>query len=380
MTVNGRLRIGVVGTSSHVANTHLTYLASYPRAELAAVCGRNADRTAATAARFGIPVGYTDFADMLDRGKLDAVVIGSPDDLHSSMALAALDHGLHVLCEKPLARTTAEAQAMYCRAEDAGVKHMTNFSWRWLPAQRYARALIDQGWIGKPFDCTIVFRGGYGRDSAYAWRFDTLRGDGVLGDLGSHAFDLARWYVGEIRRVATTARAFIARDTVGTERAESASDSALTLVDFLNGAHGVVVVSAVSHLGEREMEQRIRIHGERGTLEVDYTKPGSAIRYAGATDGEFQTLRIPEQFAGSRPEDPFAVFEELSVGDRFFVDAILDDLPISPSFEDGVEVQRVLDAAREAGRTGHWVDVDARSTGHTGGELLTEKRWLRQRP
>ena len=352
-----QLKVGVVGTSTHVASTHLTYLTSHRRAAVAAVCGRNPARTSRTAQQFGIPEFYTDYATMLDQARLDAVVIGSPDDLHYAMVMAAIERGLHVICEKPLAQSAEEALRMFQRAEAIGVKHMTNFSWRWLPAQRYARHLIDEGRLGRIYDCTVVFRGGYGRDGSYAWRFDASRGDGVLGDLGSHAVDLARWYVGDVRRITASCQTTVRRSDPDGQPLESANDSAHLLLEFASGAHGSVTVSAVSHVGERDMEQRIVLHGENGTLEVDYTKPLSEIRFAEAPDGPFERLVIPDEFAGPHPDDPFSVFEHLSVGDRFFVDAVLDDLPVSPSFAEGVAVQRLLDAANLAARERRWVDI-----------------------
>lgn len=357
MPIRERVRVGVIGTSTHVANTHLSYLKSHPRCDLAAICGRNPGRAQAVAARFEIPQVFTDYRRMLDDAELDAVVVASPDDLHYGMTMDVLDRGLHVLCEKPLAGDAAQARAMYRRAEEQCVKHMTFFSWRWLPPQRYTKVLIDQGAIGRPFDCEIDFRGGYGRSPTYAWRFDAARSPGVLGDLGSHAIDLASWYLGPVARISAHTATFIERPAAPGTRPRQSSDSAIILIEFTSGAHGTIQVSAVSHVGEREMEQRITLHGEDGAIEATYTAPASGLQYISADQQRFHHVSIPPEFAGSAPASPFRVFRELSVGDRLFIDAILDDRPICPSFREGLSTQLILDAAAEAARSGHWIPI-----------------------
>lgn len=358
MPSRDRVRVGVVGTSPHVADTHLKYLASHPCCEIAAICGRNQDRAAAIAARFTVPRIFTDYRELLANGKLDAVVIASPDDLHYPMTMEALDHGLHVLCEKPLARHGAQALAMYRRAELARVKHMIFFSWRWLPAQHYVKALIERGALGRPFECQITFRGGYGRGHAYAWRFDAARSDGVLGDLGSHVIDLARWYLGPVTRVSAHLATFIERPDPRGGRLSQSNDSAIILLEFASGAHGSIQVSSVSHTGERDMEQRIVLQGERGAIEATYTAPMSDLLYISADGSRYEHLEIPPEYRGSDADSPFTVFQQLSVGDRLFIDAILEDRPISPSFREGARVQLILDAAGEAARAGRWVTVE----------------------
>jgi predicted dehydrogenase len=131
-----RLRVGVIGTSGYTQVSHLPRIASHPRAELAAVCGRDLDRTNEVAQKRGIRGVYTDYREMIARGDLDAVVVSAPDDLHYEMTMEALDAGLHVLCEKPLASNAAQARQMLDKAEEAGVVHMVCFTYRWLPHYR----------------------------------------------------------------------------------------------------------------------------------------------------------------------------------------------------------------------------------------------------
>lgn len=356
--IGGTVRVGVVGTSAHVEAMHLAPLANYPRATLAALCGRNSDRAGRVAAKFGVPLTFADYREFIQRGELDAVIIASPDDWHHAMTLDALAAGLHVLCEKPLGLDARQAQEMYRRAEEVGVKHMTNFSWRWLPHHRYLRRLVQEGYLGRCFGAEFHFLHGFGRTASYDWRFDQQRANGVLADLGSHVIDLARWLVGDVCRVACRANAFVERSYADGTHPVPANDTAQLLVDFANGAQGLVNLSAVAEVADRGVEQRVTLHGSDGTLEAFYSRLGATVRGVRKNGTSFETLAIPDEFWGdANRDDPFDVFQHQSVGDRLFVDAILDDQPLRPSFADGVRVQQVIDAALEANRLGQWVEV-----------------------
>ena len=119
-----KVRVGVIGTSGYADIAHLPRVKSHPGAELAAICGRNRARAEEMAGKYGIPLVFTDYRNMIEKGALDALIVSTPDDLHYPMTMDALDAGLHVLCEKPLALNRTEAKQMYEKAEGAGVKHM----------------------------------------------------------------------------------------------------------------------------------------------------------------------------------------------------------------------------------------------------------------
>ncbi len=136
-----RVRVGVIGTSWYADFMHLAALKSHPNAHIAAICGRNRERAEELARKHDIPRAFTDYRAMIDQAGLDAVVVCTPDDLHYPMTMAALDAGLHVLCEKPLALTLTQARAMLAKAESAGVRHMTYFTHRWEPHNRLTMLL-----------------------------------------------------------------------------------------------------------------------------------------------------------------------------------------------------------------------------------------------
>src|SRR4051794_17341878 len=125
--MNDRIRIGMVGTSWWADDMHLPSLTSHPQADVAAIAGRGREAAGAMAGKYHIAQVYSDYRQMIDQVRLDAVVISIPDNLHYEVAMAALDAGLHVLCEKPLALNAAQAKAMYKKAEGKGVRHMTYF-------------------------------------------------------------------------------------------------------------------------------------------------------------------------------------------------------------------------------------------------------------
>ena len=172
-----KVRVGIIGTSWWVDLMYVPSLRSYPDAEVAAVCGRNSERAAEVAKKFGGARIFTDYREMIAAGSLDAVVIAVPDDLHREMTIAALDAGLHVLCEKPLANNLADANEMLRRAEVAGVKHMVLFTWRWQPHWRYIKHLVDTGYIGRPLRARFAFISGaaFQEGSSGQWRYDGRR-------------------------------------------------------------------------------------------------------------------------------------------------------------------------------------------------------------
>jgi len=358
--------VGVVGTSWWSDWWHVPYLRSHPRAKVRAVCGRNRARAEEVAAKHSIPRFFTDFREMIRSSEVEAIVVAVPDDLHYAVTMAALDAGLHVICEKPLAVTVRDARAMCEKAESAGVTHMTYFTYRWMPWYRYVRELIQAGAIGRCYHCSIRYLGSYGRGKTYAWRFDRARCCGVLGDLGSHMIDLSRWFVGDISGVSADLRTFVERDPPEGGRLEPANDAAVLVLRFAGGGHGTIQVSAVAQTAERNQEQHVVLHGEKGTIEVDVTMTaGAEVRVAGQ-EGQFAVAPVPDRFWGttdrSRPlmQQIAHLFSTEPIGDRLFIDAVLEGRQVEPSLHDGLEAQLVIDAAIRSHAEGRWVGVGER--------------------
>ena len=136
---------------------HLPALHAHPNAEIIAICGRNPENAQRMAARWNIPQIYTDYRTMIDRGDLEAIVVSTANDTHYPMTMKALQSGLHVLCEKPLALTYAQAQEMADLAEEKGLKHMVPFTYSFMPTARYLKELIESGYIGQPYHLNMRY-------------------------------------------------------------------------------------------------------------------------------------------------------------------------------------------------------------------------------
>jgi predicted dehydrogenase len=349
-----KVRVGVVGTSEWADWIYLSSLATHPRAQLAALCGRDQARAGEVAAKHGIPQVFADYNEMIARGGLDALIVASPDDLHHQITMAALDAGLHVLCEKPLALTAAQAKQMYTRAEVAGVVHMAMFTYHWFPAYQYLHELVGQGYIGQPYDADLTFVMGHARNLAYQWRFDGQRANGALGDLGSHAFYIVRWLLGDIVAVTARLATFVPRPGPDGAPGTPTNDSALLLLECASGAQVSVRVSAADHTLGHWARHQIALYGQAGTLEADAFQ--AALRGARAPGTEAELLPVPERLLGAGDRtDPFDPIFSRSAGARAFVDAIVEGRAVGPTFFDGLKAQEAIDAALESHRSGRRV-------------------------
>jgi predicted dehydrogenase len=360
--MNEQVQVGIIGTSWWTDMMLLPSLTSHSRARVTAICGRNHERAQEMADKYDVPTVYTDYHELIEKGGLDALVVAAPDDLHHPMTMAALDAGLHVLCEKPMASNAQQAREMLDKAEAAGVKHMVLFTWRWMPHFQYLHGLVEDGYIGRPFHAQFSFQGGYARDDDYAWRFDWQRANGIVGDLGSHMIDLARWFVGDVVKVSANLATFVERQGIDGQPLDPANDSAVVSLEFANGAQGTVQASAVANIGDRGMKQHIDLYGEAGALQADViffgSESGAILRGVQGDDEPVQMLTVPDEFWGDVDRSDFTdamvpgVFEKQSAGPRLFIEAILEDKPLSPNFYDGYKVVEVVDAALKSAETG----------------------------
>lgn len=354
------IRIGVVGTSWFADGFHLPNLASHPDAKITAICGRRRERAEELATKYAIPHIFTDYRDMIANGLLDAIVIVTPDALHYPITMIALDAGLHVLCEKALAMNADQAKEMYEKAEVTRRKHMVMFTWHWVPHFIYLQQLIEQGFVGCPYHFHIRCEGDYGRDATYGWRFDRREGNGILGDLGSHAIDFARRYVGDIVKVSGHFTTFVQRPGSIGDALDAANDDALLVVECANGAHGSIHVGAVTLGGKTS----VGLYGEAGSLELDFTFEGAELRGLRQGEEAWQTLEVPNILWHDADrkapfiDQVFGLFKTQPIGNRLFIDAILEDRPMDSTFYDGWKAQQVIDAAILSHEQGRWIAIE----------------------
>jgi predicted dehydrogenase len=342
---------------------YLPSLLSHPSAHVVAISGRDAKRAAEVAAKFGGAQVFTDYRRLIDSGELDAVIIAAPDDLHYEMTVAALDAGLHVLCEKPLASNATLARELHQRAVYAQVKHMVLFTWRWQPHWRYVKHLVETGYIGRCYHARFEFLGSFALDKGYKWRFDSRRANGVTGDLGSHMIDFARWYVGDVTRVHADLPVFIDQSKTAEPPPLPANDAGFLTLEFIGGGRAQIHVSAVSLLGDEGVRLSVALHGDAGTLEARHTyfgiDAGITLRGIRAGEPSFTKLVVPEDFldGGVDPRQIFDPYLKQSAGPRLFIDAIKTDKPAAPDFGVGVGVQEIVDAALLSSAEKRWLDI-----------------------
>ena len=362
-----KVRIGVVGTSWWADAMYLPALEAHPLADVRAVVGATRpEHTRAFAAAWGIPATYGATEAMLDGEELDAVLVLSRNDDHLRSATAAIERGLHVLCEKPLALSAPDARAMAEAAARAGIITRVPFTYRVMPVNRYVKELVDEGYIGRPYHLDMRYFTGYGRDGEYAWRFDAgVAGSGVSGDIGSHFIYLARWYFGEVEAVT----AVLTRTVPRAPRPDgttyvAADDNAVMILEFANGATGTIHVTSLAYEpGDFGQRHDMDLHGSAGSLHTttDWIR---VQRVEGCRDGEDEThpLPIPDHVWGDARRDDVHdtykdVFRLQDHMTRGFVTAVAEGRPASPDFADGLAVQRVVDAANLSAREGRRVAI-----------------------
>lgn len=356
------VRVAVFGTSWWADAMYLPPISNHPRSEVVAVCGRNPETTAAFADAWNVPAWFTDADELFDRVALDAVVVATANDAHHPLAVKALDRGLHVLCEKPLGLDEAEAVDLAARARRASVHTLVPYTYHYMPMNRWVRRLIADGYVGTPLHANLRYYTDFGFDRSYSWRFDpAVAGSGIVGDIGSHWIHLARWLLDDVEKtVSARTSAFIEReprpDGTAYERLE---DSAALTVRYESGAYSVIHVSAVCWEGSSfGQSHHVEIHGTDGTIHAtcDWDTVQS-VRGMRRGDDRLVSLPIPDEvWAGARREsvhDTYRdVFRTTDVMTRSWLSAIAageapgarDD----PTFEDGLAVQRVVDAAQRS--------------------------------
>ena len=358
------LRIGVIGvgfgTSVQVPGFRSEGV------EVVAVCARRQERAEKAAVEFGIPGVYADYRQMLKHPGLDAVSIVTPPVQHHEMAMAALEAGKHVLCEKPFAMDQAQAGAMWHKARDSGLTAMITHEFRFAPGRAYVKELLEQGYVGdiRTVHMTL-FRGPTESlgPRPMAWGSQASQGGGFLGALGSHYIDCLRDWCGEITRACGSV--FIHEpervDTESGQTLRADADEAFSfLVTFENGGWGSMSASSVAPFGPGA---RIEIYGTQGTLHTPQpglNPPPNGV-VLGARLGESQEimeLPMPQQF---RPfdDDRDERLMAFRILVRRFLQGIAEDTSPSPNFYDGYRCQQVLEAVRQSGTSGRWVDIPA---------------------
>ena len=360
---------GVVGTSWWADAMHLPALASHKRANTVAICGRNRDNAQTMADTWDIPQVYTDYNEMIDRADLDAIVISTPNNLHYPITMKALEKGLHVLCEKPIAHTYAQAREMAEAAAAKDIKTLVPFTYSFMPTARYLKELIDGGYLGTPYHLNLRYYTGSARKGDYRWRFDRkIAGAGVVGDLGSHFLYLAEWFFGEISAITCRLGFSVPRPPVDPDGKpyQVVDDSCMLTLEFASGAFGMIHCTAVcyedSPFGQTH---HMEFHGSEGTL-YSFTDWDRIQQVKGARVGEgmIHELPIPEHIWGdARRDSVHNTYRDMFRSEDFmirgFINGIINDTQVAPNFKHGARIQRLLSAAVHSHETGRRVEVES---------------------
>jgi predicted dehydrogenase len=351
------------------------------------IVGRDAARVEAARQKFGWQFAQTDWRRVIEDPAIDVVDICSPGASHVEIAIAALDAGKHVLCEKPLANTVDEAERMVVAAERAasvGVRSMVGFSYRRVPAIGFARRLIEEGRLGEIRQVRAVYLQDWLTDEngPMTWRLDKDQaGSGSLGDIGAHAVDLVEHLTGSrLSGVSGTVETFVTErpllgETVGLsgtasdERGRVTVDDAAWFTGRLEGGRAdraIGAFEATRYATGRKNALRIELSGSLGAIAFDLESMNELQFYdATAPAGEQGFTRI----LVTEPEHPYmanwwptghAIGYEHAFSHEVadFVDAITAGTAPEPSFADGLHVQRVLAAVqRSAAHHSSWTTV-----------------------
>ncbi len=353
------------------------------------LCGRDPGRVEQSARRLGWESTETDWTRLLVREDVDLVDICTPGDTHAEIAVAALEAGKHVLCEKPLANSVAEAEAMAAaadRAAEHGIRSMVGFTYRRVPAVALARRLVEQGRIGEVRHVRAQYLQDWLSDPSVpmSWRLDKARaGSGALGDIGAHILDLTQHITGDRvvsvnglletfvdeRPVAEGSGALLGGSSLNGGSHETGhvtvDDTAVFLARFGGGAVGVF--EATRFATGRKNAIRIEINGSRGSLAFDF-EDMNVLQFFDAEEppltAGFRRIIVTE------PEHPYTGHwwpPGHGLGyEHGFTHQVVDlvtaigrgEQPL-PSFADGLQVQRVLAAVETSSADGSWQTIES---------------------
>jgi predicted dehydrogenase len=370
----GMLGYAFMGKAHSNAFKKIPYMMYPPPAipKLVAICGRNEEATRAAAVRFGYERYYTDWRALIDDEAVQLFDNGGPNDAHAEPCIAAAQAGKHILCEKPLARTAEEAKTMLDAVQKAGVKHMVAFNYRFVPAVRQMRLLIESGALGRIYHFRAVYLQEWimpHYNMPMIWRLNKqVAGSGALGDLGAHIIDLGRYLVGEIESVSAMTRTFIKERPWpdGTMGTVDVDDAFAAVVSFENGALGTV--EATRFAAGRKNSNVIEINGEKGSLRFNLERLNELEVYW--VDEEPKETRGFHQVLVSEPYHPWwenwwpqghiIGWEHTFVHEiTHLLDCIVNDKPVAPigaDFEDGYRCAVICDAILESAETRRQVD------------------------
>ena len=346
-----------MGTAHSRALLALQHLDVPLRPELVSISGRHSESVERAAERWGWREALTDWREQVADDRIALFDNAGPNAVHAEPTIAAARAGKHVLCEKPLGLTAGESHEIWQAAERAGVHHLCGFNYRFVPAVRLARELLEAGELGEVvhFRARYLQSWGWGADPAL-WRLSRAEaGSGALGDLGAHIVDLARYLVGEIASVSARIRTIVSGREV--------DDHFVATVEFENGVTGTLEASRLAR--GRLNSNAFEVNGSQGSLAFDAERLNELEV---ADESGFRRVLVTE------PEHPYLRYwwppgHVIGWGDTFvhelghLLEAIAGEHEVAPhgaTFEDGYRCAEVLDAIVRSAESGRQEQVTYR--------------------
>jgi len=340
---------------------------------LKAICDRNEEKAKEFANQWGYESVETDWRKVLERDDIDVIDICTPNNLHAEIAIAAAEAGKIILCEKPLAMNAAQGKTMVDAVEKAGVANLVSFNYRRIPAVTLAKNLIDQGKLGKIYhyranflqDWTISTDLPQGGDGL--WRLDAKEaGSGVTGDLLAHCIDTAIWLNGPIKEVTAMTETFVKeRKSVTSGKVEPVKidDACAFLARFKNGS--LAVFESTRYARGHKALYTFEINGENASIAWNLHDLHRLSWFDHRDEGVTRGWRSIHVTDGEHPYMDKWWVPGLQIGyEHSFVHQVADFLeglakstPVSPTFRDALETQKVCDAVLDSAQSGQWVKI-----------------------
>lgn len=377
----GMIGYGFMGRAHSNAYKRLTdFFPVQHRPVLKAVCARNADKAKSFADNWGYERIETDWKKLVEAPDIDLIDIGSPNNTHRDIALAAAKNGKMIVCEKPLAMSVAEAEEMTAAVEAAKVPNMVWFNYRRVPSIALAKQLVDEGRIGKCFhyratylqDWTIaedVPQGGAG-----LWRLDAdVAGSGVTGDLLAHSIDTAMWLNGPIAQVVAKTETFVKErmhQVTGQRAPVKIDDACMFLAVFANGSMGTF--ESTRYARGRKNFNTFEMNGAEGSVYFDLEEPEylQFFEYKQLQSGKKTESHLTgwRKIHTTNSEHPYMNrywVPGTCIGyEHTFLNALADFVmgiesgnPTQPDFRNALQTQKVCDAVIESANSGRWMET-----------------------
>ena len=348
-----KVRIGIIGTGGVANYRHINELLTCENAEIIALCDIDEAALKASAKKAGVADEkcYSDYRDLIADSDVDAIEVCTPNYLHTEMAKAVLASGKPLNLEKPVALNYNEALEIAEAEKASDTFGMTCFTYRFMPAVRYAKNLVEQGVVGNIVGLNVAYlkNSAYWQGRPLEWRFEKEKaGSGVIGDLGVHLIDLAQLLAGEIVELCATKQTVVKErptlDRSGIGRVTT-DDSCSFIARFACGAEGSFHITrcAIGH----QNTIRYDVYGDLGSISFDLNDPTVLTVCKGEGDPRYfksETLKVPDEF--------------YLLQEQAFVNAVLGERDsLFPTLAHGIQGQKVVDAIIESSEERKWVRV-----------------------